>query len=168
LTKAPPVAAPAEESDRLARPPSAPPVETARPQPALPPAPDTASNVPPPAPVVVPPKAPSETDGVLDALRRYQAAYEARDVGQLLQVFPSLARDQVDQLQRTFAGMTTYEVQVRDPRVDVQGEVAVARGVVSRRMVPRVGGRPVTNEVETEFRLRRAGSTWLITAVTAQ
>lgn len=168
LPKTPPAPAPADESDRIARPAPAAPVEPPRPQPTIPPAPETASNAPAPAPVVVPPKAPSDADGVLDVLRRYQAAYEARDVAQLVQVFPSLGRDQVEQLQRTFAGMSTYEVQLRDPRVEVQGEVATVRGVVSRRMVPRVGGRPVTNEVETEFRLRRAGGGWVITAVTAQ
>ena len=34
-------------------------------------------------------------------------------------------------------------------------------------MTPRVGD-PVANEVQTEFRLRREGSTWLIAAVTAR
>ena len=83
-------------------------------------------------------------------------------------MFPSLGRDQVEQLRRTFAGMASYEIEIGKPRVDVQTDTAIVQAVVIRRMVPRVGGRPVANEVETEFRLRREGGGWVMTAVTAR
>ena len=34
----------------------------------------------------------------------------------VLQVFPSLGRDQVEQLRRTFAGMSAYEMEIRNAR----------------------------------------------------
>ena len=60
-----------------------------------------------------------------------------------------------------------YEVEIRNPQIDVQGDTAIVRAELARRMSPRVGN-PVTNEVQTEFRLRREGSIWLIAAVTAR
>jgi hypothetical protein len=104
---------------------------------------------------------------VSDTLHRYQAAYRALDVSRILEVYPSLARDQAVQLRRTFDSVTQYEVDIRNPQIDVQGDTAVVRAAVARRMTPRVGN-PVTNEVQTEFRLRREGSTWLIAAVAAR
>jgi hypothetical protein len=87
-------------------------------------------------------------------------------VSGVLQVFPTLAPNQVEQLRRTFAEVTAYEIEVRQTHVDVGSDVATVRAVVARRMVPRVG-RPLANEVETEFRLRRDGRGWLITDVRA-
>jgi serine/threonine protein kinase len=135
-----------------------------------------ASPLPPPANEVKPSPptravpatttADTDTDAVLDTLRRYHAAYQALDVTRVVEVFPSLAREQVEQLRRTFAGMTAYAVDMRNPRVNVQGDTAVAHATVARRMTPRVGNE-ISNEVETEFRLRRTGSGWAIVAVTA-
>jgi hypothetical protein len=110
---------------------------------------------------------PSDQESVLETLRMYSAAYESLNVAQVLQVYPSLGAEQVEQLRRAFAGMATYEVSIRNTRVDVQADVAVVRGVVARRMTPRAGQR-VVNEVETEFRLQKTGSGWVITAVTAK
>ena len=70
-------------------------------------------------------------------------------------------------IRRTFDGMSEYKMEMRNPRVEMQGDSAVAFATVARRMVPRVG-RPVINQVETEFRLRRDGGRWVITAVTAR
>jgi len=109
---------------------------------------------------------PSDTEAIVAALRRYHEAYKALDVSGVLQVFPTLASNQVAQLRRTFAEMSAYEIEARQTRVDVRSDVATVRAVVARRMVPRVG-RPLANEVETEFRLRREGRGWLITEVRA-
>jgi hypothetical protein len=113
-----------------------------------------------------PPKPLPDSDAILDVLRQYHGAYEALDISGVLRVFPSLGRDQVEQLRRTFDGMSEYNMEMRNPRVEMQGDSAVAFATVARRMVPRVG-RPVINQVETEFRLRRDGGRWVITAVTA-
>lgn len=114
-----------------------------------------------------PPQAPSDSEAILETLRRYDAAYQSLDVAALLKVYPSLGGAQVDQLRRTFAGMTAYEMDTRVARVNVTGDAATVAARVARRMSPRVG-RPVVNEVETEFRLQRAGAGWVIVSVAAR
>jgi serine/threonine-protein kinase len=122
-----------------------------------------------PTPIAEPPRVAIRTDqdAVRDTLRRYEAAYRALDVTGILEVYPSLARDQADQLRRTFATVTQYDVDIRSPQIDVQADTATVRATLTRRITPRVGN-PVANEVATEFRLRRAGSSWSIVAVAAR
>jgi serine/threonine-protein kinase len=108
-----------------------------------------------------------DQDAVRDTLRRYEAAYRALAVDDILQVYPSLGRDQTDQLRRTFATVTNYELDFRNPQIDVQGDTATVRATLVRRITPRVGS-PVANEFATEFRLRRAGGVWAIVAVAAR
>jgi ketosteroid isomerase-like protein len=121
-----------------------------------------------PAPIAEPPRVAlrSDQEAVRDTLRRYEAAYRALDVSGLLRVYPSLARDQAE-LQRTFETVKQYEVEIRSPQIAVQADTATVRATLARRITPKVGS-PVVNEVASEFRLRREGSTWLIAAVTAR
>lgn len=163
--RAPAPAWPAGASGRAPEPAPPPALESPRLEVGIPP-PDTTSGRRAASAIPAPPQTPSDTEAVLEMLRRYQRGYEALDVSGVLQVFPSLDRNQVEQLRRTFAGMTAYEVEVRNPRVEVQTDTANVHAVVIRRMVPQVG-RPIANQVETEFRLRRNGTGWVITAVTA-
>jgi eukaryotic-like serine/threonine-protein kinase len=122
-----------------------------------------------PAPTAESPqqRARADEEAVRETLRRYETAYRALDVNRIVQVYPSLARDQADQLKRTFATVTQYDVDVRNPQIEVQGDAAVVRATLTRRITPRVGS-PVANEVDTEFRLRRDGSGWSIVAVAAR
>jgi len=123
-----------------------------------------------PAPVAIAPPpqdAPSDSQAILATLHRYDAAYESLDVAALLKVFPALGAAQVDQLRRTFAGMTAYEMDTRVVRLNATGDAATVTAKVARRMSPRVGG-PVVNEVDTEFRLQRAGADWIIVSVAAR
>lgn len=144
------------ETPRAEAPPSPPQVETGtRPAPAVPP------EATPPVQAV------SETDSVLAAIRRYHDAYKALDAAGVRQMYPTLGPDQFEQLRRTFDAMATYEVDARQPRVEVRNDTATVRALVVRRIVPKVG-RAVTNEVETEFRLRRDPRGWLITEVRAR
>lgn len=112
-------------------------------------------------------KGPADSDAILDTLRRYEAAYESLDASRVLEVFPALGRDQVEQLRASFARMTAYRVEIQNPRVEVHEADATAYAVVERHMTPRVG-RPVTNAVNTEFHLRRDGSRWVVTAIGAR
>jgi serine/threonine-protein kinase len=112
-------------------------------------------------------RGPSDSDAILDTLRRYEAAYESLDASRVLEVFPALGRDQVEQLRASFARMTAYRIEIQNPRVEVHEADATAYAVVERHMTPRVG-RPVTNAVNSEFHLRRDGSRWVVTAVDAR
>ena len=85
----------------------------------------------------------------------------------VLKVFPSLAGDQVEQLRRTFAGMTAYEVDTRITRQTVANDTATVLARLTRRMTPRVG-RAGANEVNAVFQLRRSGTEWVIVSVAAK
>jgi eukaryotic-like serine/threonine-protein kinase len=162
---APPVS---EEPARVAIQPARPPDGIAA-EAAVPTVTPAPAPAPAPAPVAEPPqlRTRADEDAVRDMLRRYEAGYRALDVNRILQVYPSLAREQAEQLRRTFESVTSYEVEIRNPQIDVQGDAATVRATLARRMVPRVGG-PVANEVQTEFRLRRDGNGWAIVAVAAR
>ena len=164
ITTAPAVETSGSAPPRVAHAPALVPVEPPAAAAATPPSAEAANAAPAPTVTRVVPPGPSDTEAVVGALRKYTNAYKALDVGGVLQVFPTLAPNQVEQLRLTFAGVTAYEIEARQPRVNVVSDVATVRAVVSRRMVPRVG-RPLENEVETEFHLRRAGGGWLITDV---
>ena len=110
------------------------------------------------------PQTPSEAEEVLLTLRRWEAAFKALDVSRVTQVFLSLGRDQREEVRKTFSGMRVYEVEIRNPRVEVQVDLATVHAIVARRMT-RVEGRTVANQVATEFRLRRVNDVWLITEV---
>jgi ketosteroid isomerase-like protein len=114
-----------------------------------------------------PQEAPSDSASIAAALRRYDAAYKSLDVAAVLKVYPSLGREQVEQLRRTFAGVTGYEMQTQITRLEVKNDTAVVSARVARRMTPRVGN-PVANDVDTEFQLRRSGNEWIIVSVRAR
>jgi hypothetical protein len=167
-TAPPPAAAPAGAATQPAESVATAPPLTTSPSPVTPaPTPPGAPERPVAAAPATAPAPPSDNQMILETLRRYDAAYEALDVAALLRVFPSLDPQQVDQLRRSFEGMSSYEMDTRAGRVDVTGDTATVRAAVARRMSPRVGA-PFASEVAMEFRLRRAGTGWVIESVTAR
>ena len=176
-TPAPPVTVPAETRPAATSdltiassgvPQLGPVVEGPQPPPATA-APVTPARTEPPVAATPAPtrSAPSDSEAILDTLRRYEAAYESLDVAELLKVFPSLGNDQVEQLRRTFAGMAAYEIDSSITRVTVANNGATVLARVARRMTPRVG-RAVVSDVTMEFRLQRAGADWVIVSVSAR
>ncbi len=165
-----PVIPPTTETPAPPPPPTAPDKPVSDPTPAPVPLPPATAA---PAPIVEAPRAgaavgtATDQDAVRDTLRRYEAAFRALDVNAILQVYPSLGRDQADQLRRTFATVTQYEVDIRPSQLDVQGDAATVRATLARRITPRVGS-PVANEAATEFRLRRTGVVWSIVSIAAR
>jgi len=142
------------------------PSETAN-LPAKTPAPTVSTAPVRPAPTPPPTAQESPAEAITNTLRRYDAAYESLDVSALLKVFPSLGRDQVDTLRRTFAGVSSYEMDTSVVKIEVNNDSATVLARVARRMNPRVGN-PVVNDVENEFQLRRSGNDWVIVGVRAR
>jgi len=143
-----------------------PPVVNEPPPPATPPAAATAAPSPAATPTPPTQEAPSDSAAIMKILRGYDAAYQSLDVGAVLKVFPSLGSEQVEQLRRTFAGVTAYEMETRVTRVDVKNDTATVLATVVRRMTPRIGDRrPIPSDVPTEFQLRRSGGEWVIVSV---
>ena len=64
-------------------------------------------------------------------------------------------------------GMTAYEIEIRNPRVNLENDTAKVRASIARRLVPKVG-RSVESEVSSEFELRRERDSWVIVKVTGQ
>jgi serine/threonine-protein kinase len=160
-----PFASPSEEPARGPVPPPRPTLDTAAGEVAVSNAPVTSAPAPGAKPAPDQPRA--DHDAVRETLRRYEAAYRALDVNAILRVYPSLGGDQARQLQRTFETVTQYEIDIRNPQIEVQAETAVVRATLARRITPRVGN-PLINEVVNEFRLRREGGAWVIVAVAAR
>jgi serine/threonine protein kinase len=124
------------------------------------------TSIAPPAaiPKPEPPTATSDQDVINDVLGRYYEAYESLDVSAVLKAYPSFDRGQVEQLRRSFADLTDYEIEAQNTSVTLQNDMATVHTTLARRMVLRIG-RTVANEAQTEFRLQRAGSTWVIVDV---
>ena len=146
----------------------------------LPPSPAQTTSAEPttPGPVVAEPKsvggtqpdtgiASSDELAILEVLRHYERAYRALDLAAVQQVYPVLTRNQADDLRRSFAGMTAYEIEIRNPRVNLENDTARVRALIARRLVPKVG-RPVESEDPSEFELRRERDAWVIIKVTSQ
>ena len=134
-----------------------PPLRSRRPR-----APPPAANIARPAPAV-----PSDSEAIVSRASPVPRPRTKRSTSAACcRCFRRSRPTRSEQLRRTFAGMTSYEIEARQPRVNVASDVATVRAVVARRMVPRVG-RPVENEVETEFHFRRGNSGWVITDVRA-
>ena len=146
-----------------------PPAVSEQPPPATPPAAATGAPTPAATSTAPPPETPTDSVAIMKILRGYDAAYQSLDVEAVLKVFPSLGSVQQEQLRRTFAGVTAYEMETRVARVDVKNDTATVLANVVRRMTPRVGDRrPIANDVPTEFQLRRSGNEWIIVSVRAR
>ncbi len=140
--------------------------------------PPSPQPIPTPAPAVIasgrpaavpPPRPPSDEERVLEALDRYRAAFEALNAAQVTQVYTALNRDEVARLRSSLAATAAYDMDIQDARVvQLQGDQATVRAVVVRRITMKVGDRSVNeSQTPTEFRLRRTGSGWEITGLTA-
>ena len=130
------------------------------------PTPPAVAAAPATAPAPPPPEAPTDSAAITKILRGYDAAYRSLDVAAVLRVFPTLGSGQVEQLRRTFAGVTAYEMETQVTRVDVKNDTATVSARVARRMTPRIGN-PIASDVDMEFQLRRSGGEWLIVSVRA-
>ena len=71
------------------------------------------------------------------------------DISRVRQVFPSLNARQVDQIRESFDDVAAYEVEIRGPRVEVNGEEATAEALVVRRITADVGAEVSASETPT-------------------
>jgi hypothetical protein len=119
--------------------------------------PVTVSPAPKPAP---PPAAPAVNDEELirAVLRSYAAAYASLDVAAVQRVYPSV---NAASLRRSFAEYRSFEVQISQEQISVNGSEATVTCRVRQSFVPKVGsGRSDT--LTATFELRKVGTQWVI------
>ncbi len=108
-----------------------------------------------------------ERNRIQDTLKRYEAAWQARDAAAVARVH-QLGGDELARVRGTFSEASEYvmRVEVQNIRLDPDGRHATATCRVSRRFKARVGGRWFTPPAATHtFTLERRGDGWIITSM---
>ena len=132
-----------------------------------PPPPPEPAPVPAPVAKVEPPAAPrpSEADAVREVLRRYGAAYRARDVEQVTALWPTLTADQVRRIADSFRIAASIELDLipqGDPQIREDQATVRCRRLI--RYVDERGPQRPVDEVVTVAMRKRQGA-WFIEAV---
>lgn len=94
-------------------------------------------------------------------LDRYRQAYETLDSKLLAEVWPSLGRDELERIERSFHSFDSVQVTIEGCQIDAGDSRATAKCKVSRSQKPKAG-RVQTIEQETTFRLVQRGGEWVI------
>ena len=166
-----------------AAPPSASPTSGNPPVPASP-SPEALNTLPgrankPPGPPQPPPAAPKpeapaqgrdtpqdpravDLAAVRDTLRRYVEAYQSLDSNAVARMMPSLSAGQIRDLERDFANYRRYTVQIKDERINIEGESATVACEVARSFETK-NGVAGSHTARSTFHLRRSGAGWSIT-----
>ena len=126
-------------------------------QPQPPPAPIA---TPPPAAQPAPPQAPSDA-GVRAALAQYTAALEARDLGAMKRVWPSLSGDLEKGIRDDFENARDIDVEIANERIEMGEDSATVTCLRRYRMQTRDGHRLAT-ENRTIITLHKTGRSWII------
>ncbi len=133
------------------------------------PAPPAKPEVPPPAPPPAPP-APAPVDpnaeatAIRGALKRYEDAWRALDVGALRRVH-ALSNSEAAQIERAMNAAQSYDVVVDVQDVTVSGARAQVVARVARRFRPRVGRATDVTELDA-IDLEKRGDSWMIVRFT--
>jgi hypothetical protein len=154
------------ENQPVSAPPSPEPLTMVPGQPVV--KPPSAPGPTPPAPRPEAATAPRDPDpraadvgAVRETLRRYTQAYQGLDAAAVGLVMPSLTAGQLRDLGRDLSSYRRYTVEIRQERIDVDGETATVTCQVVRSFETKTGVAG-SNTVPTIFHLRRSGSGWTI------
>ena len=124
----------------------------------------------PPAPVATRPPAPAAPQavpepppeaGVRAALAQYAAALEARDLGAMKRIWPSLSGDLEQGIRDDFQNAREIDVEIANERIDVTGDSATVTCLRRYRIQTRDGHRLAT-ENRTIITLHKTGRSWSI------
>ena len=109
-------------------------------------------------------QAAKEEQGIRQALREYEAAYESLDAAAVLRVQPSFTSKQAEQLAKAFSGYRSYNLTIEEIQISLQGQKATVSTRVTRGLTPKVG-RAQTVTAATVFLLEKRGTAWQIVGV---
>jgi ketosteroid isomerase-like protein len=105
---------------------------------------------------------PTDTVGVEQILREYEAAYERRDANAVVRLMPSAS---AAELSKSFSQVRAYQMEILDAKISVTGDTAVVNCVRRVSIEPRVGSRPPPRTIPTVMRLRQSQGAWIIDSV---
>jgi hypothetical protein len=108
------------------------------------------------------PARPSDTSGIEQLLRNYEAAYERRDAEAVVKLMPSAKSADFT---RSFSQLRAYRMAILDPQISVNGDTAVVTCVRLVSIEPKVGTRPAPRLIPSVFRLKRSEGIWTVESV---
>jgi serine/threonine protein kinase len=105
-----------------------------------------------------------DNKGVLEIVKRYQKAYESRDVQQLQQIWPGMTGVQIKSLGDFFRQTSTLSLQYEVSQVEINGDSATVRFTQALRYA--VDGKSGKNSAKIVMQLTRAqGESWQINSI---
>ena len=122
---------------------------------------------PPPVQAEAAREMPDPRGAIQAVLTRYGAALEARSIGALKAIWPSLPAAQERAIRAEFANARSLQVRLADVRIDADGATATVTAMREYQLVTADGHRLATNTRIT-MRLRRSDDAWMIEGVTYQ
>jgi ketosteroid isomerase-like protein len=136
-----------------------------------------AAATPPPAPVTrpaapaggaaaaaTPPEPPAE-ETIRAVLAQYVSALEARDLGALKRIWPSLSGPQEEAIRDEFRNARDIDVTIDAPRITVTGDSATVSCLRRYRLQTRDGHRLQTDTRTTVVLRKAARASWIIEAI---
>ena len=105
---------------------------------------------------------PSDTSGIEQLLRDYEAAYGRRDVEAIVKLMPSANRAE---LTKQFADLRAYRMEILEPRISATGDTASVTCIRRMSIEPKVGSRPPPQSVRSVLRLKQSDGAWTIESV---
>jgi serine/threonine-protein kinase len=116
------------------------------------------STAPPP-----PPPAVSDEDSIREALRLYEAAYESLNAQAVARIYPGLPMERLEATFKQYRS-SDLEIMVRGIQFEAGRTSAVVDARVTYTFQP-VSGRRMSNTLNQQFRLAKAGAGWRIEAI---
>jgi serine/threonine-protein kinase len=104
-------------------------------------------------------------ESIRTVLNQYVAALEARSIGALKAIWPSLPPTQERAIRSDFANVRSLKARLADLRIEVDGATAIVTAMREYQLVTEDGHRPTANTRIT-MRMRRAGEGWVIDGIT--
>jgi hypothetical protein len=102
---------------------------------------------------------------VRSVLERYRSAYQQLDASAARAVWPGV---DAGALARAFSALSSQHLWFEGCTINVSGSTADATCTGQARVVPKFGGGSETARRTWQFRLRQAGSSWLIDKATVK
>ncbi len=101
---------------------------------------------------------------MLATLQQYIAANERLDTAGVKRVWPTVDGRKLAEMEKSFADLREYRLQLLRADVSIAGDAATARCEVAQSFTPKAG-RAVSRNTSFVFRLAKSPNSWVIASV---